>query len=98
MIDAGTTGNGRFAECKILCRMLFISTRQRHSLPSARPGKPAFTGTPQSPAFGKNRPQTVAKVVDVTAATCRHPLPSATLLDTRQSIFLFFLISLSGAP
>jgi hypothetical protein len=36
-------------------------------------------------------------VVDVTAATCHHPLPSAELLGTRQSIFIF-LNFFAGCP
>jgi hypothetical protein len=60
-------------------------------------------GTRQSPAFGKNRPlpsagHSAAKVVDVTVSTCRHPLPSAAPLGTRQRIFYFFLKFLCRLP
>ena len=103
----------KFAGC-------FLSgTRQRNSLPGARPGgtrqikasgKVAFAGCRHSAnssrrqklvfvgcqPLGKIWPR--AKVAGLTAASCRHPLPGATPLGTRQRIFLFFLISLSGAP
>jgi hypothetical protein len=81
----------------MLCWMIFIG----------HPAKTFFAECqtqrhPANRALGKVQPsakiglcQVPAKVVDVTAATCRHPLSSAAPLGTRQSIFL---ISLPGAP
>jgi hypothetical protein len=35
-----------------------------------------------------------AKVAGVTVASCRQPLPGATLLDTRQRIFFIFFLKI----
>jgi hypothetical protein len=56
-----------------------------HSAKSSLRQKSSFA---ECRALGKARPS--AKVVDVTVSTCRHPLPSAAPLGTRQSIFYFF--------
>jgi hypothetical protein len=86
-----TTGNGRFARYKILCRVLFIG----------HPAKALFAEcqTQRHPAK-KNRPKArpSAKVVDVTPATCRHPSPSVAPLGTRQRIFYFLKKFFAGWP
>jgi hypothetical protein len=70
-----------FAQCQIQRHPAKKCTRQNSLC--------RVPGTQQSPAFGKARPS--AKVVDVMVASCRHPLPSAAPLGTRQSIFFIFL-------
>ena len=104
---------------KIFAGCFLSGTRQRNSLPGARPGgtrqikasgKAAFAGCRHS-ANSSRRQKLVfagcrtlgkiwppAKVAGLTAASCRHPLPGATPLGTRQRIFLFFLNFFAGCP
>ena len=108
---ADLPGAKKFAGC-------FLSgTRQRNSLPGARPGgtrqikasgKAAFAGCRargkfqrrQKLVFAGCRPLgkiwPPAKVAGLTVASCRHALPGATPLGTRQRIF--FLNFFAGCP
>ena len=65
----------------------------RHSANSSRRQKIVFAGCR---TLGKIWPP--AKVAGLTAASCRHPLPGATSLGTRQRIFLIFFKFLCRVP
>ena len=96
-----TTGNGWFAGSKKKFAGCFLSgTRQRNSLPGARPGGLRQSslcrvpGTRQIPAVGKNglcRVPATRQNMAAGKSGRRQPLPGATPLGTRQRIFLFFI-------
>ena len=90
----------------ILCRVPGLAAPGKERPPAKQPlpgaGHSANSSRRQKLVFAGCRPLgkiwPPAKVAGLTAASGRQPLPGATLLGTRQRIFLFFFKFLCRVP